>query len=115
MIRVEVRNRRSRELLDSADFKAADITGEWFSASARFCRIAAELGDDYSLGRVRTVFRGLCSEYRELVGEERLALVLNDPFEQADNHIQGRSICARSMPSRQASPDSQSSTNLCSS
>ena len=54
MIRVEVRNRRSRELLDSADFKGADIAGEWFLAWARFCRIAAALGDQHSLGRART-------------------------------------------------------------
>ena len=30
MIRVEVRNRRSRERVDSANFKAADIAGERF-------------------------------------------------------------------------------------
>ena len=87
MVRFEVRSRRSRELVDSAEFKAANIAGEWFLAWARFCRIAAELGDEYSIDRVRTVFRGLCPEYRGLVGEERLASVLNDPFEQAmQNH-----------------------------
>ena len=77
-IRLEILHRGNP--IDSFDFPREEIASEWFLAGARFERVAAELGDVGAKEIATTHFSRLCPKLQDVIGEDRLMSVLNDPI-----------------------------------